>query len=217
MYIFKSLIPLFPSKKDTDSVLIMNKEDQNRQIAELLIPETELERQFIANPDYVEGLFWGKPRYGHPEGKVILHIREVLNNIERIPNLKTETRRKLRIITFIHDTFKYKEHEMRKIAGRKDNNHHAFLAAQFLNNYVSDSSLVRLVQLHDEAYYCWKLLRFHQMDHYKKKLNQLLLDLGDDLQLYYLFFKCDTKTGDKNQEPLQWFEREIEGIEVVEF
>ena len=35
------------------------------------------------------------------------------------------------------------------------------------------------------------------------------------LQLYYLFFKCDTQTGDKTQAPLKWFEREVPGIEVM--
>lgn len=116
-----------------------------------------------------------------------------------------------------HDTFKYKEHEMRKIHGRRADNHHALLAANFLANYTDDKDLIQIVKLHDEAYYCWKALRFHQMEQYESKLKQLLLDLGDNLQLYYLFFKCDTKTGDKNQEPLHWFERTVKGIEVVDF
>jgi hypothetical protein len=29
---------------------------------------------------------------------------------------------------------------------------------------------------------------------------------GANLRLYYLFFKCDTQTGDKTQAPLRWFE-----------
>ena len=50
----------------------------------LLKPETDIENQLINDPDFKEGLFWGKPRYGHPEGKVIYHIAEVLKNIDQL-------------------------------------------------------------------------------------------------------------------------------------
>jgi len=41
--------------------------------------------------------------------------------------------------------------------------------------------------------------------------------VGPYWQLFYLFFKCDTSTGDKNPAPLTWFETTMEDIEVVEF
>lgn len=186
-------------------------------IQQYLEPRTDLERNIAADESYIKGLFWGKPRYGHPEGKVIFHIREVLDNVDKIPNLDPVYKEKLRVITLTHDTFKYKEQELRKIYGRREDNHHALLAANFLARFIEDEELVRIVHLHDEAYYCWKLLRFHQVDAYKKKLKKLLDVLGDNLQLYYLFFKCDTQTGDKNQDSLRWFERTIKGIDVVDF
>ena len=45
---------------------------------EMLKPETELEVRLLENPLFQEGLNWGKPRFGHPEGKVGLHVRDVL-------------------------------------------------------------------------------------------------------------------------------------------
>jgi len=33
-------------------------------------PETELERRIARDPELLEGLAWGKPRTGHPEGTV---------------------------------------------------------------------------------------------------------------------------------------------------
>ena len=47
----------------------------------LLEPETSIEAEFITRPEVIEGLMWGLPRYGHPEGKVAYHIKEVFNNI----------------------------------------------------------------------------------------------------------------------------------------
>ena len=37
-----------------------------------------------------------------------------------------------------------------------------------------------------------------------------------NMQLYYLFFKCDTSTGDKNPAPMKWFEKTMKGIDVVQ-
>ena len=39
-----------------------------------LKPETDIEHKLINHPDFMKGLFWGQPRYGHPEGKIIYHI-----------------------------------------------------------------------------------------------------------------------------------------------
>ena len=47
------------------------------------------------------------------------------------------------------------------------------------------------------------------------RLDQLLTLLGEDLQLYYVFFKCDTSTVDKNSAPLKWFEKEVKDISLI--
>jgi hypothetical protein len=39
--------------------------------------------------------------------------------------------------------------------------------------------------------------------------------MGYCRQMYYLFFKCDTQTGDKTQAPLKWFEQNVSGIDIV--
>jgi len=45
----------------------MNKKISEDQIKAILKPETELEHQFLADPDFQTGLMYGKPRYGHPD------------------------------------------------------------------------------------------------------------------------------------------------------
>ena len=48
-----------------------------KDILNILQPETESELTLISHPEIISGLLWGEPRYGHPEGKVLYHIPEI--------------------------------------------------------------------------------------------------------------------------------------------
>ena len=41
-------------------------------------PETDLERALSSDPVLEEGLAWGEPRRGHPEGSVGAHVADLL-------------------------------------------------------------------------------------------------------------------------------------------
>ena len=184
------------------------------EIEAKLKPETDLEAKMIADPEFQAGLFWGKPRYGHPEGQVINHIPEVLANIDKL-TISTEMRRKLRIITYAHDTFKHIEDKRKP---RDWSKHHSVYARKFLEKYTEDSAILTITEMHDEAYHAWRLLALvKNQERSELRLENLLNRVGDNIQLYYLFFKCDTQTGDKIQAPVRWFERTVAGIEVVHF
>lgn len=205
-----------PDRKDQMGKIARNLEEKELLIDSIITIESSLERAIVSDKEFREGLFFGKPRYGHPEGEVIFHIKEVFQNVEKYSDGPfRHLREKLRIITLVHDTFKFKEHASRLKIGRTPENHHAVFAANFFDKYSSDQSLRNLILLHDEAYYCWQLFKMQKHVECQMKLNRLLEVLGKDLQLFYLFFKCDTETGDKNQEPIKWFEQTIEGIVVV--
>ena len=45
-------------------------------------PETELERAVLDDPELREGLAWGQPRPGHPEGSIAAHVIDLLRKIE---------------------------------------------------------------------------------------------------------------------------------------
>lgn len=179
----------------------------------LLQPETKLEHALLADPDFVRGLAWGTPRYGHPEGEVYKHIAEVLRNVDRLA-IDAQQRHDLRIIAFAHDTFKYAED---KGSPRDWTRHHGALARRFMEKYLDDTTLLNIIEWHDEAYYVWRLLHLHhQPEEAANRLDRLLDGLGNSLQLYYLFFKCDTRTGDKTLAPLRWFEQSIPDITILE-
>ena len=200
------------SKKNFKNLI--NKQEQPPNIEGYLKPETDLERKLLQDKAWRKGVLWGKPRRGHPEGRVLYHIREVLDNVDKL-GVKGKLREQLRFITLVHDTFKYKE----TYGWPRDwSGHHAHIARKFSENYIEEADVLKVIQWHDEAYYCWKR-RFKQFNPKasEERLTELLLTIGKDLQLYYLFFKCDTQTGDKTQEPVAWFESTIEGIEIINF
>ncbi|MEO1516084.1 MAG: hypothetical protein AAFV95_13760 [Bacteroidota bacterium] len=187
--------------------------EENIDIEALLAPETETEQQLLSIPAFRQGLLWGTPRYGHPEGKVVFHIREVLDNIDKL-DIAPDIRSQLRLIAYAHDTFKYLEH---KGTPRDWSRHHSILARTFMEKITEDSSVLDIIELHDEAYYSWRLLHLHkQADASQKRLDNLLNRLENNRQTYYLFFKCDTCTGDKNPAPLRWFEQTIDGLQIVQ-
>jgi hypothetical protein len=178
-----------------------------------LRPETSLEERILLDPEVIQGMFWGVPRFGHPEGEVWKHVRDILHNIERLTLSDTE-REHLRFIAFVHDTFKFKEH---KGNPRDWNRHHSILARQYAEQLIDLSGVLDIIELHDEAYYIWRLHALnHQIQQSDQRFAALINRLGPHLQLYYLFFKCDTCTGDKNLAPLKWFEQEVQGIKRVE-
>lgn len=184
------------------------------EIEQRLTPETAQEKQIIKHPDWREGAMWGKPRYGHPEGKILYHIEEVLWNVDAV-NPNAITRQNLRFITLTHDTFKHKEH---RGFPRDWSRHHAVLARHFSEQFTDNQGILDIIEFHDEAYHIWKMeRRLFRKIAAQKRLEKLLLRLGDNLQLFYLFFKCDTQTGDKNQESILWFENTVKDIDIVNF
>lgn len=186
----------------------------NQDLIRLLQPETELEASFLADAEFCRGLVWGVPRYGHPEGTIWRHIIEVNENIDNLP-VDAETRRKLRLICWVHDTFKHIED---KSSPRDWTKHHGVYARNFLARFCNDPLLLNVVELHDEAYYVWRLTHlYHDLSEADKRLKALRRKVGPYWQLYYLFFKCDTCTGDKNPAPLIWFEEKMDAIEVIDF
>ena len=178
-----------------------------QDMQDLLKPETNLERLLLQHPSFREGLLWGEPRYGHPEGKVLYHVPEIFANINRLDPLSKNDRQQLRLIALLHDTFKYIED---KSYPRDWSKHHGILARQFAENFIDDKTILDIIELHDEVYYCWRLeVLDDEPEQAAERLRRLLDRVRPCLQLYYYFFKCDTATGDKTQAPVKWFEKKV--------
>ena len=174
-------------------------------------PETALEEHLLRQPAIVEGMHWGKPRHGHPEGAVWRHVVEVLANVDRLADLTPTDRRDLRLVTLVHDTFKYVEDRSEP---RDWSRHHGVLAREFVERYTSKPRVLLLTEWHDEAYYCWRLFALRgRRNRARQRMDRLMALFGEELPFFYRFFVCDTLTGDKTPAPLAWFRGET-GLEV---
>ncbi len=194
---------IFKATQNSDSV-----------INQLIMPENMLERQILSDEDWRTGAFWGEPRSGHPEGKIIYHIQEVLTNVDKAAT-SSLLRQQLRLVTILHDTFKHLEEQTRP---RTDwSKHHAIFALNFAKKYISDKAVLDVIELHDEAFYAWRAFCIGEFELSDQKINDLVERLGNNLQLFYLFFKCDTQTGDKYQMPISWFEARVKEIKIINF
>ncbi|MEM9929399.1 MAG: hypothetical protein AAF840_06255 [Bacteroidota bacterium] len=184
------------------------------ELKQVLQPETPLEASFLEDAEFCRGLQWGVPRYGHPEGTIMAHILEVNENIDRLP-ISQETRSKLRIVSWVHDTFKHIED---RSSPRDYTKHHSVYARKFLERFIDDELLLNVVETHDDAYYAWRLkFLYNRPQDAAQRIQSVRQSVGNYWQLFYLFFKCDTSTGDKNPAPLIWFEETMEGITIVDF
>lgn len=173
-------------------------------IKHIVKPENGIEVAITSDADFIAGCEYGKPRSGHPEGKVIYHIKEVLGNIDKF-NADDKERQDLRFIALTHDTFKYRVDQNKPKTG---DNHHAVIARTFAQKFRPDNRLLKVIELHDEAYNAWQKGGRHG-NWYKaecraKKLIDELI-LHGCLGLYIKFYKCDNETGNKEQENYEWF------------
>jgi HD domain len=173
-------------------------------------PETELERRVTAEPELLEGLAWGEPRAGHPEGAVGTHVSHLLEALDRSGETG-ERRELLRFMALVHDSFKYKVRERLPRAGE---NHHAMRARRFAEGFTDDERVLAAIQFHDRPYALWrKLNRRGKLDEraFRKMLKQI-----PDPELFVRFIELDGSTDGKRPEPIEWLRSELVRRHVID-
>jgi hypothetical protein len=176
--------------------LLRRREPARLEAVDLAARTAHLATRIQADPDWQRGAAWGAPMSGHPEATVGEHIEEVLANVaEEPPGLRDQ----LRVIALVHDTMKHRVRWYRP--------DHARLAARFAARYIDDPGLLKVIRRHDDAYRAWRFgQRWRLWPVARWRARRLIADLGDQLDLYRSFYRCDNETGDKSGEPREWFE-----------
>src|SRR5918997_6684157 len=100
-------------------------------------PENDVERRLNESEDLVEGMSWGEPRPGHPEGAIAAHVSDLLEKVEE-SGATGPKRRDLRFLVIVHDAFKKRQEEL----PREPENHHARLARDFAEDLTDDENLL---------------------------------------------------------------------------
>jgi HD domain len=175
--------------------------------AESLIPgfaaESDLERALIADPDLREGLAWGRPRSGHPEGSVGAHVADLLGTIDRWGETG-QRRAELRFLALLHDSMKCRVRDWLPKTGE---NHHAMRARRLAERYTTDERLLATIEHHDRPYALWRRLRrTGRMN--EKRLDRMLEQIPD-IDLFVRFVELDGSTVGKKAGPIEWLKEEV--------
>ena len=184
--------------------------ESNRRVATLadlvpgFTPEGPLEEKLSADPVLLEGLAWGRPRYGHPEGSVGAHVADLLERIESWGE-SGQRRSELRFMALVHDSLKNRVQRWRP---RKGANHHAMRARRLAEAYTEDERVLAAIELHDRPYDIWRR-RVRRGLPYGRVLRRML-DRIPDRALFLRFVELDGSTEGKNPEPIHWFREELE-------
>jgi hypothetical protein len=165
-------------------------------MAASITPETDLERELLADPRLRAGLVWGAPRSGHPEGPVVDHVAGILAAVAGDDPLRSD----LRFLALVHDSFKG---EVRPHEPWSPDNDHATLARRFAARYTRDERLLSALELHDELYWIWL-----NAEAPEQALRSLLERLPDPA-LFARFVELDAANEGKDLTFLWWFRREL--------
>lgn len=166
-------------------------------------PETELERRVSSDPELLEGLAWGKPRSGHPEGTVGAHVADLLETIDRWGETG-ERRAELRFLALVHDALKFR---VRTWLPKTGANHHATRARRLAERYTNDERLLATIELHDRPYALWR--RRGPTGTVDESAFDRMLERIPDFELFARFVELDGSTEGKNPEPVDWLKAEL--------
>ena len=115
-----------------------------------------------------------------------------------------DQRAQLRLITLIHDSFKYRVLEWLPKAGW---NHHAGRARRFAERFTDDERILATIELHDRPYSLWRKMRR------RGKLDEAafedMLSRIPDRELFLRFIELDGSSEGKRPEPIEWFRDEL--------
>jgi len=165
----------------------------------------EIILKVISDPRYLKNIEYGKPRSGHPEGKVKYHIAELEENLERIaPRISEEYYWKLKFVIHVHDTFKADAIPNSRIMNP---NSHASLARKFASEFTADADLLNMIQFHDVNFALWK--QFAATGSYDLERFAVLLETIIDWDLFLMFLIIDGSTQGKDPEKIVWFITEV--------
>jgi hypothetical protein len=155
------------------------------------------------DPQLVEGLAWGKPRKGHPEGTVGGHVADLLETIDRWDE-SGPARSDLRFLAMVHDSLK---REVNNLLPKTGENHHAMRARRLAERYTDDERLLAAIELHDRPYAIWRRMR--RKGRLDERAFSEMLDRVPDPGLFLRFVELDGSTEGKNPEPIRWFREEL--------
>jgi len=163
-----------------------------------ILPENSLEEKIVESDVFKIAADFGNIRKGHPEGKIGIHIKEILDFIDK-QNWQNY-RKDLRLLALLHDLGKY------RVVG-SENGHvvgkgHSTYSVDIAKEFISDDRILNLILIHDKYYHFYTK---NQID--KRKFNELkFLNIYkfQDLDTLIRFNYADSCN--RGKDSIKWFE-----------
>lgn len=161
----------------------------------------ELEQTILRDPQVAQGLVYGKPRWGHPEGAVGAHVAELWGIIDAVGDMLTPAETcDLRLLALLHDIGKFAPKS-------PDTPHHGVSGRRIAARYISDPLLLECIELHDDPYRLWKRERRTGEDVWPA-LTRVFDRVRPRFGAFVLFCTIDGSTGDKDPAPRLWLHQQ---------
>ena len=151
------------------------------------------------DPELTKRMSFGEARPGHPEGSIDAHVSELNRNLLAVveslkdgsngPMLKLYQISALDILILCHDTFKG---DATPGVSIMDPRSHASLARSYLAQHTSDTSLLEMIQRHDEPFALFK--KWQQTGKLPEERMTSLFQVIKDWDTFILFQIIDNTT-----------------------
>lgn len=154
--------------------------------------ETQLERDIVADSEWLEGIEQGRLESGHPGSQRLCHVRDALNNIDHFFGCDDE-RAPLRLITLVWGLNTSKQ----PLGAR---------ARMLAERCRIEPGVVEVIELYGAAYEVSSLMsRGGNPEAAERCALGLIERLGSNLGLLMKFFRCVNWTDGKCNFQNQWF------------
>jgi hypothetical protein len=162
------------------------------------------------DPNYEKRIEYGEPRDGHPEGSIKKHIEQLERNLYYFKDVISEEKQdKIRFLIHVHDTFKADSEKDVEIENSKS---HSSIARKYAEKFISEESVLQIIQFHDFNYYIWK--KYNKYGFYDREKLKDILEKIEDIELLLLFTIIDGTVKGKDLAKLKWFYEEIIKLDI---
>jgi len=164
--------------------------------ADLIVPETELERKILDSEVFRIGSDFMSSGDGHPEKLVYAHIKTILDFIDK--REWQHYRTNLRVMGLLHDLGKYRV--IRDDKGNILGEPHSVISEEIARQFIEDPALLYHIRIHDKYFGAYKS---HQRGKFKEDKFIKVFSQAD-LNLLRRFNYADSNKREK--ESIVWFE-----------
>lgn len=171
-----------------------------------ITPESELELTIISSPVFLTSASFGNQRKGHPEGDIGLHIKQILDFINK--QGWNAYRTNLRLLALLHDLGKplviYSPNG--NVVGKGHSMHSVDIAKEF----TSDERLLSLIGVHDKYYH------FYRDDNVGRFKRDKFLRVYRDLDLNTLIRFNYADSNNREKDSVRWLEDKCQDFGLID-